>query len=510
MRLAGPAPLGRTPTPPAPPIPEYRLAEVQARLRRLALEPDPTTRIHATRGLSAFPEAAATELLLTLRTDPDWRVRVEVARGLARDRPAARVKDLEPLLGDPNPNVCVAAVEALATVGSPEDARPKLRDLLRDRRTRVRQVAFEVFLVREHGRGDPLPLEAMDEIERATREMIAQKDWSLRLLAVDGAVLLPIDLALPLLDRLIEEEPRVARAAVDPLLQRRARMRRDPILAQVGEILQRLLSRPDPVLRATTIESLGSIFADTTLPVDPSDWLGLQSILEQSRRYAVTFDRVADVRLATVAVAGQFPARPEMAALLEASAQDPEYLVRRAAVDAMRSGGLTPPREAEPAETAFTDSAYAAILSWAERDHWATLETAEGTIIVRLFSQDAPLTCWNFAQLASSGYFDRTRWHRVVPDFVLQAGCSRGDGFGGAERAIRCEINRHPFQAGTLGMALSGKDTGTSQFFVTHSQQPHLDGRYTAFGQVEDGQEAADRLVQGANLWSIRVTDQRP
>ena len=93
---------------------------------------------------------------------------------------------------------------------------------------------------------------------------------------------------------------------------------------------------------------------------------------------------------------------------------------------------------------------------------------------------------------------------------MLQAGCDRGDGFGGSDRVIRCEINRHRFVAGALGMALSGKDTGSSQFFFTHSEQPHLNGRYTVFGQIERGQEAADRITQGANLWSVRVVDQPP
>jgi cyclophilin family peptidyl-prolyl cis-trans isomerase len=179
-------------------------------------------------------------------------------------------------------------------------------------------------------------------------------------------------------------------------------------------------------------------------------------------------------------------------------------------VESLRAAGATPPREAGPVESAWSDSAYAAVLEWAERDHWAVIEAAEGTIVVRLLSREAPLTCWNFSSLAAAGFFDRSRWHRVVPDFVLQGGCSRGDGYGGSERAIRCEITRQPFARGTLGMALSGKDTGTSQFFLTHSEQPHLDGRYTAFGVVERGQEAADRVEQGANLWSIRVVDQRP
>jgi cyclophilin family peptidyl-prolyl cis-trans isomerase len=510
MRLTGPRAVGRTPAPAASALSEEDRGRVATHLLAMTREQDAGTRIHAVRGLGSLAGDSTTTRLLSLRADPDWRVRVEVARALAATDRSLRAKDLRPLLEDRNPNVRVAAVEALAAVGPDAEAIAKLRSLLGNQRPRIRQVAFLAYLERLRRQGDPLPGPAVDAIERAALDLLAQRDWSLRALAADGAVLLPIDLSLPILVRMVNDEPRVARAAVDPLLQRRARMRNEPILAQVGSDVQTLLSAPDPVLRATALESLGSILADTTLRPDPSDWLSLESTLEQSRRYAVTADRVPDVRLAAVGVAERFPARPEMVRFLVDSCQDPEYLVRHAAVATLRAVGRTPPRAAEPVETDRSDFEYAAILAWAQEDHWARIETAEGTITVRLLSREAPLTCWNFAELAAQGFFDRSRWHRVVPDFVLQAGCSRGDGYGGSERAIRCEITSQPFAAGVLGMALSGKDTGTSQFFLTHSEQPHLDGRYTAFGVIERGREVADRVDQGANLWSIRVTSERP
>ena len=95
-------------------------------------------------------------------------------------------------------------------------------------------------------------------------------------------------------------------------------------------------------------------------------------------------------------------------------------------------------------------------------------------------------------------------FHRVVPNFVVQAGDPRGDGNGGPGYAIRDELNRHRYLRGTLGMALSGPDTGGSQFFVTHSPQPHLDGGYTVFGQLADGADVLDRIVQGDRI--VRVT----
>jgi cyclophilin family peptidyl-prolyl cis-trans isomerase/HEAT repeat protein len=134
----------------------------------------------------------------------------------------------------------------------------------------------------------------------------------------------------------------------------------------------------------------------------------------------------------------------------------------------------------------------------------ARVETDRGTLELVLFAGDAPVTVDNFVTLARRGYFDGQRFHRVVPNFVAQAGDPRGDGNGGPGYAIRDELNPHRYRRGTLGMALSGPNTGGSQFFVTHAPQPHLDGGYTVFGQLRDGEAVLDRIVQGDRI--VRVT----
>jgi cyclophilin family peptidyl-prolyl cis-trans isomerase/HEAT repeat protein len=510
MRLLGVKPSGRTAVAEVAPIRADDRARAIARLRELASSADPQVRIYAVRGLADTVDEFTTKILAALLPDLDWRVRVEAVRALAAPGRSVSPRLLRPLWKDRNGNVRITAAEALATLGPAKDAIRRLRGLLHDPSLRMRQAAFGALLARYRASGDPIPGPAIDGVEAASLEMQGQTAWSLRALAADGAVLLPLDLALPILDRMIQDEPRVARAAVDPLLQRHARLHVGPILAQIGADLQRLLSSSDPVLRALTIESMGAIFADSTLTVDASDWMGLEMILDQSRRYSAEFDRVPDVRLAVVEAVRHHIDRPEMGRILTACANDPDYLVRRSAATAMRAAGQDPPRDPEPVDTGMSAADYEPILRWAQADHWAVFETGEGTIVVRLFTREAPLTCWNFARLAREGFFDRSRWHRVVPDFVLQAGCPRGDGYGSSDRTIRCEINEKRFVAGTLGMALSGKDTGSSQFFLTHSDQPHLDGRYTVFGQVERGAETAGRITQGANLWSIRVFDSLP
>ena len=132
------------------------------------------------------------------------------------------------------------------------------------------------------------------------------------------------------------------------------------------------------------------------------------------------------------------------------------------------------------------------------------LATERGRIEIAFFGADAPLTVKNFLDLARAGTYRGTRFHRVVPNFVLQDGDPRGDGSGGPGYSIRDELNRHRYDRGVLGMALSGPDTGGSQWFITHSPQPHLDGGYTVFGRVVSGFDALDRIVQGDLVIGVR------
>jgi cyclophilin family peptidyl-prolyl cis-trans isomerase len=125
--------------------------------------------------------------------------------------------------------------------------------------------------------------------------------------------------------------------------------------------------------------------------------------------------------------------------------------------------------------------------------------------VLELTPDQAPLTVISFLSLAERGYFNNSRWHRVVPNFVLQDGEPRGDGSGNPGYTIRDEINRLRYERGSLGMALSGPNTGGSQFFITHSPQPHLDGGYTIFGRVVEGMNIADSVTLDDPIISIEV-----
>jgi len=145
----------------------------------------------------------------------------------------------------------------------------------------------------------------------------------------------------------------------------------------------------------------------------------------------------------------------------------------------------------------------------------ATIQTSKGTVVAELFDEEAPGTVANFEKLANTNFYDGTRFHRVIPNFMVQGGdpLSRDAnnpraGTGGPGYTIKCETHRntHKHQAGTLSMAHAGKDTGGSQFFICHSPQPHLDGVHTVFGKVTSGLEIVNRIQKNDVIESIRVS----
>jgi cyclophilin family peptidyl-prolyl cis-trans isomerase len=154
-----------------------------------------------------------------------------------------------------------------------------------------------------------------------------------------------------------------------------------------------------------------------------------------------------------------------------------------------------------PASTAGSDSAFHAI----PRERRARLHTSVGTMEWEFATREAPQTVRNFVTLARRGYFDSLWVHRVVPDFVIQDGDPTGTGSGGPGHTIRCEYNQLRYESGMVGMALSGKDTGGSQWFVTLSPQPHLNGRYTIFARVTSGLEVARQVTQGARVFRVEL-----
>jgi cyclophilin family peptidyl-prolyl cis-trans isomerase/HEAT repeat protein len=135
----------------------------------------------------------------------------------------------------------------------------------------------------------------------------------------------------------------------------------------------------------------------------------------------------------------------------------------------------------------------------------AIIKTSKGTITLQLLRDDAPFTVLNFVKLVRKDFYKGLTFHRVVPNFVIQGGDPRGDGWGGPGFAIRSEFSFAPFGRGAAGIASAGKDTEGCQFFITHQPTPHLDGRYTVFARVTSGQDVVDRIQIGDTIEQITI-----
>lgn len=141
----------------------------------------------------------------------------------------------------------------------------------------------------------------------------------------------------------------------------------------------------------------------------------------------------------------------------------------------------------------------------------AIIETAHGSMKVEFFEEDAPVTVKNFTDLARKGFYDGLTFHRVIPGFVTQGGCPKGDGTGGPGYHIPCETkgNNQFHERGVLSMAHAGPNTGGSQFFIVHSRNTtaHLDRKHTCFGKVVENVDIIDSIRQGDKIVKITVVD---
>ena len=143
------------------------------------------------------------------------------------------------------------------------------------------------------------------------------------------------------------------------------------------------------------------------------------------------------------------------------------------------------------------------------KSYSCALETSKGTIALDLYPEHAPKTVNNFVFLARAGFYDGISFHRVIPNFMIQGGDPTGSGSGGPGYRFEDELTNNPLshETGSLSMANAGPDTNGSQFFITHSPQPHLDGRHTVFGKVTSGQDIVDAIGQGDTIQSVTISE---
>jgi cyclophilin family peptidyl-prolyl cis-trans isomerase len=266
-------------------------------------------------------------------------------------------------------------------------------------------------------------------------------------------------------------------------------------------VLRNHLKESDVIVRATAAELLGELPNEANLRA-------LTGALPDALR-----DK--DLNDAALAILDSLAKYKNTAgnAAIKTALDSQDYLIRRKAVTLLKTNGTGDfSARLGTVYSRNTTADYERAISRIGKQVKAIVTTAGGAFTIELLPERAPLNVDNFIQLSKRRYFEGITFHRVVPNFVIQGGDPRGDGNGGPGYQIRCEINEVPYERGAVGMALSGKDTGGSQWFVTHSPQPHLDGGYTVFGNVIAGMDVVDNIVRGDVIRSIvvRETTRRP
>jgi cyclophilin family peptidyl-prolyl cis-trans isomerase len=267
-------------------------------------------------------------------------------------------------------------------------------------------------------------------------------------------------------------------------------------------ILLEQLKAQDVIVRTTAAELLGQLN-------ESSD--DVANALTEAYKIARA-DKMNDARLAILEAADKLKRPLNIQALAESS-RDEDYIVRRRAFELLRQSNdeaLSVKLQVGRVETGHDRAYWRRMGQLSENNRKppeAILHTKKGRIRIELFASEAPMTVDNFIQLSKRKFYDGLTFMRVVPNFVIQGGDPRNDMNGGPGYQIRCEINERPYVTGSVGMALSGKDTGGSQFFITHSPQPHLDGGYTVFGQVVAGMDVVNRIGRGDVIERIEIID---
>jgi cyclophilin family peptidyl-prolyl cis-trans isomerase/HEAT repeat protein len=265
----------------------------------------------------------------------------------------------------------------------------------------------------------------------------------------------------------------------------------------LAEVLRSHFKESDVVIRGTAADLLGE------LPPDETNARALIDALP----VALADRQLNDAALSILdALAKQKTAKANEA--IKTALDSTDHLVRRRAVALLKTNGVGDfASRIGTVKTTNTAADYERAVGRIGKQVRAVVNTTKGSFTIEFLPEDAPLTVDNFVQLAKRHYFNGFTVHRVVPNFVIQDGDPRGDGNGGPGYQIRCEINEAPYERGAVGMALSGKDTGGSQWFVTHSAQPHLDGGYTVFGNVTSGMDVVDNIARGDVIRSILIIE---
>ena len=495
----------------------YALARLKSydALAASVLGPDGQPRIQwwpVAYALQRIEDKRALPALLTLADAESASTRAFAIKGLGGLRDPAAVPILLPLI-DPSRATSATTIEAIRAMGRIGDARgePVLTKLLYTRGLNP-MVRAETLLA--------LGESAADVSVDAFVDFLGDQLPTVRLAALQGFAKRGDDTFLTVLSGLDPDSHWSVRAGLAAILgskePARSLPRLTPMLGDadarvipsvltamtklkapgLAKILFDHLEKEDVGIRAAAATNIGELKPEG----------GVDALVAAYKRGEA--DLVIDTRAAVLEALSKYGG-PAAIPLLRTALADKDWAVRVKAADLLKTldPSIETARAIRPAPVANPSVYETPSLTAPAVTPNVYIETAKGTIEIALDVLDAPITARNFVTLARKGYFDGLSFHRVVPNFVIQGGDPRGDGEGGPGYTIRDELNQEPYLRGTVGMALAWRDTGGSQFFITHSPQPHLDARYTVFGRVIAGMEVVDAINQWDVITGIRIWD---
>jgi cyclophilin family peptidyl-prolyl cis-trans isomerase/HEAT repeat protein len=484
-----------------------RLKDANDQVRKLLNNGDPIVRANAARAIGAAEDKGAFDALLDRALhDDDLRVRVSAIRALGSLKDARAV---EPFVHRGNSLIASVSssqnelLEIATALGRllPNTSNQGAVSFLRKMHSLTKDEAVEVEIafarvVPGIFQNDPYRAEASRpnanwrQVSRRAQGLSAVRD------VITGATGSAGDTALK--DAQMElagmlRRPTTPALAIPDILQAYASFKS----TDTSEVALSRLRDSDVIVRATAAEVLGE------QPAAESNSRALIAALPAGLR-----DKdLNDAALATLdALSKQKSAAANDA--IKTALDSSDHLIRRRAVALLKANGVGDfSNRIGTVKTRNTDADYLRAIARTGRKVTATVVTSKGAFTIEFLPEEAPLTVDNFVQLARKGYFRGQTIPRVVPNFVVQAGDPRGDQNGGPGYQIRCEVNEVSYERGAVGMALSGKDTGGSQWFVTHSPQPHLDGGYTVFGRVIRGMEVVDNIARGDVILRVIISE---
>jgi cyclophilin family peptidyl-prolyl cis-trans isomerase len=517
VRLACAYALSRAPAPEDAPADSGRIGE---RLVRALGDPDADVRAMAFRALARYP-AGSVERIAEGTRDPDWTVAVHAMRTLASRREggalagalrgalAAATASGDVAAGGPL-HVLLAGIEAAAPLAGD----PPIVGFAREAEATLARAPRGAAPTRDRGLAHCAAARLVDQasglpaaVDRCGLGQVTEVERRAAAAAVSGSragdPAAEIRRYARLTTLLADTSPIVRQAA---LAAAASYDRRDALAA----ILRALREDADIGVRIAALEAvrtahdrraarLASAVLSGAAPVEP-EW-PQADVVRALRAAADTIAATDDLEgwVTWLAVGEQLAPR-ELAERAAALREHPNLAVRRAARELLVAAGAD---ASDVPHRAPANPIPASSLPPVRSR--AIVDTERGPFTIELWPDDAPTTVARFVELARARFYDGLTFHRVVPAFVVQGGAPRGDGYGGPGWSQRCEDHRRPYERGTVGMALAGRDTGGSQFFVTVAPQPHLDARYTAFGRVTDGMEIVDRLQAGDRIRTLRI-----